>query len=84
MTLEKDSSYSPPRPPHFARLNAIRDRLSDLRREVTMMRLEEKLWEGWLTPVEGGMTCVIIAAYAAIEEMEKHHKKWASEITSPK
>lgn len=64
--------------PTHARLNDIRDQISDLRHQITMISYEDKLWNDWLTPCVGGLTCVISTMYDAIEEIKKHHEKWGS------
>lgn len=62
--------------PKYKRLEEIRDKLSDLRGEILMLRLEDKLWNDSLSPLEGGLTCVIATAYGSMEEMKKHYEKW--------
>ena len=66
--------------PKYKRLEEIHDKLSDLRGEITMLRLEDnlgqKLWSDYISPLEGGLTCVMISTYDTIEEMKKHYEKW--------
>ena len=63
-------------PKHVRREN-IRDRLSDIRHEINMMQLESNgLWDDWLSPLSGGLTCIIMAAYDSMGELQRHHEKW--------
>lgn len=62
--------------PNYVRLQEIRDELCKLRNEIATIRNEDKLWEGWLSPCEGGITCVLTATHTAYEEMKKHYDKW--------
>lgn len=61
------------------KLEEIRHKLSELRAEIATLRRDDKLWESWLLPCEGGITCVLLATYGAVEELRKHHRKWAKE-----
>lgn len=58
------------------KLEEIRYKLSELREEIATLRRDDKLWEDWLRPCEGGITCVLAATYDAVEELKKHHQKW--------
>ncbi len=58
------------------KLETIRSKLSGLRNEIADLRLDDKLWEGWLSPCEGGITCVLMASHGAFKELMKHHNKW--------
>lgn len=58
------------------RLQDIRTRLADLRSDIADMRYEDKLWEDWLKPCEGGITCVLTATHSAMEEMQKWEERW--------
>jgi hypothetical protein len=58
------------------KLEEIRTKLSGLREEIAKLRRDDKLWEGWLLPCEGGITCVLTASHGAVEELKRHHKKW--------
>ncbi len=62
--------------PKYKRLEEIRDKLSDLRGEIAALRHEDKLWNDYLSPLEGGLTCVIATAYDSMGEMKKHYEKW--------
>jgi hypothetical protein len=61
--------------PH-ERVEAIRNQLTEARTALAQLRVEDKLWENWLSPAEGGITCVLAATYNASQEMKKHHEKW--------
>mgnify|MGYP001564779374 CR=1 FL=1 len=58
------------------KLEVIRIKLSSIRDEITDLRRDDKLWEAYLLPCEGGITCILTASYIAVEELMKHHKKW--------
>lgn len=60
----------------MVRLEEVRNKLAALREEIAKIRREDKLWEGWLSPCEGGITCVLVACYGAVCEMRRHHEKW--------
>lgn len=49
--------------PNYVRLEEIRHELCRLRGEIAEIRREDKLWENWLSPCEGGITCILIAAH---------------------
>ena len=53
------------------RLQDIRTKLAGLRSEIANMRYEDKIWEDWLKPCEGGITCVLTATHGVMEEMRK-------------
>lgn len=57
------------------KIENLRERLSDIRKEFREIR-EDKLWEDYILPCEGGITCVLIASYDAKITMEKHKKRW--------
>ena len=61
---------------NFERLERIRDDLSSLRNEISMLRQEDKIWEDWLLPCEGGITCVLTCSYDVIIEMKSHYRRW--------
>ena len=62
--------------PAFQQLEQIRIELAALRERIAAIRRQDKLWEGWLTPCEGGITCVLTCAAGAVKEMKSHHSKW--------
>ena len=62
------------------KLKEIHRSLGNLRNQIKDIRQEDKLWEHFLSICEGGITCVMISLYSAIEYMETHHKKWFSDV----
>jgi hypothetical protein len=61
---------------HIEKLKEIRNQLTKLREGLAEVRREDNLWKDWLTPCEGGITCVLASTYNALEEMEKHYARW--------
>jgi len=64
------------KPKNYERLERIRNDLAKLRNEIATLRREDKLWEGWLSPCEGGITCVLTCSHDAVVDMKRHYRMW--------
>jgi|AntRauTorckE6833_2_1112554.scaffolds.fasta_scaffold02632_2 hypothetical protein len=65
--------------PKHERVQELRNKLSEIRWEFEEIMNEDRLrLGGSVSPCVGGLSCVIIAACEAKDEMEKHYKKWGN------
>jgi hypothetical protein len=57
-------------------IRKIHEELASLRDRIHKVIEDDKLWKDWLTPLIGGTTCLMIAAYDSYEAMRVHQEKW--------
>lgn len=69
------SPMSEPRPRHI-RLQEIRDRLTDIRTEVSDIADESNIQKDALRECEGGITCVMVFMYTIIQDLEQYYDQW--------
>lgn len=60
---------------NYERLEAIRKQIGDLRNQIKSLNAEDKLWEEWLSPSVGGLTCVLESSHNAVVEMKRHYRR---------
>ncbi len=57
-------------------IEEIRVKLFNLRGNLRDLRSAYPIWTDRVTHIEGGMTCLLVALYDSMEEMQKHREKW--------
>lgn len=75
--MKDEQQQNQPKSPHnYEKLEAIRKQIADLRNQIKSLNAEDELWEEWLSPSVGGLTCVLASSYNAVAEMKRHYRRY--------